>query len=173
MIRIQSFFIYYFQVKKAQIFGKYRQIFQTLDPDAKIFKTLDPESHEMDKDTKQRSETLFQCCYLKLPLTVLHEQSVTVVDGIAQLEGEHRVRLQLLEASAQLGRREAVLVQSVAPGHAAQHLQVSARQPVPAAQDLLDVRVVRIGGSKLSRTSLLLHRNRKSLAPYVFLPSDL
>jgi hypothetical protein len=86
---------------------------------------------------------------------------MTVMDGVAQLEGEHRVRPELLEAGAQLGRRQAVLVQPVAPGDAAQHLKLTARQPIAAGQDLPDVRVVRIGRSELPRTPLLLLGSRK------------
>jgi hypothetical protein len=82
--------------------------------------------------------------------------------GVAQLEGEHRVRPELLEAGAQLGRRQAVLVQPVAPGDAAQHLQLPARQPIAAGQDLPDVRVIRIGRSELPRTPLLLIGSRKN-----------
>lgn len=78
------------------------------------------------------------------------------MNGVAQLKGKHGVSLHLFEAGPQLARRQAELVQTVAPGDATQHLQVAAHQPVAAGQDLTDVGMVGVGRSKLASTPFLL-----------------
>ena len=53
----------------------------------------------------------------ELPATVLHQEGVSVVHGVTQLEGEHGVRAQVAGALTQLGGRQAPLVQAVVPRH--------------------------------------------------------
>ena len=78
-----------------------------------------------------------------------------VMDGVAQLEGEHGVGLQLLEALPELARGEAVLVEAVSPGDATQHLQLPTDQPGTGLQQLPHHWVTGVHRTELARAPLL------------------
>lgn len=73
---------------------------------------------------------LLVAAFLQSALGVVHEQGVTVVDGVTQLECKDGVGADLPEAGAELVGGEAVLVQAVVPTDALQDLQVATDQPI-------------------------------------------
>eukprot|EP00048_Salpingoeca_helianthica_P016651 m.233462 g.233462 ORF g.233462 m.233462 type:complete len:612 (+) comp19158_c0_seq1:183-2018(+) len=104
----------------------------------------------------QQQQRLLESALQQHLVCVLHEEGVTVVDGIAQLKGKDSIGTALGELGPKLVGSEAVVVQAVVPGDALQHLQVAAHQPLAVRVDLCNVRVARVAGAKLPARPLLL-----------------
>mmetsp|Transcript_24668 Transcript_24668/g.41704 ORF Transcript_24668/g.41704 Transcript_24668/m.41704 type:complete len:325 (+) Transcript_24668:1935-2909(+) len=70
-----------------------------------------------------------------------HQIGVTGMGGVTCLEGEHGVRLLVLELLHDLRRSEPPLIQTVIVTNALHQLDLSANEPVSSAVNVLDVRV--------------------------------
>merc|ERR1711892_603939 len=112
---------------------------------------LGPASQRMEKEHR-----LLIASVHKLPLAVVHEQSMTIMDRIPQLECKDCVCVHLLELVPQICGREAVLVQAIFPSYLPQDLQFSSHKPVSTCFYHCDVRMAFVVQSKLTGTSFLL-----------------
>ena len=104
----------------------------------------------------EEKDWLLVTTLLQLFGCVGHEQSVTIVDGVSELEDKDSIGAELLESGSELEWSLSVLVESVVPLDTVKSLEITTDEPVSLLVDFLDVWVVDGVGSPGSCTSLLL-----------------
>ena len=67
----------------------------------------------------------------------LHEEGVSIVDGVAELKGEHSVCPTTFELCPQLRGSQSIVVESVVPSNPLQGLNVTTNQPITTLKDHL------------------------------------
>jgi len=85
-----------------------------------------------------------------------HEESVTIVDWVSELEDKDGIGAELFESGSELEWSLSVLVESVVPLDSVKSLKITTDKPVSLLVDFLDVWVVDGVCSPGSGTSLLL-----------------
>mmetsp|Transcript_131570 Transcript_131570/g.294417 ORF Transcript_131570/g.294417 Transcript_131570/m.294417 type:complete len:248 (+) Transcript_131570:657-1400(+) len=94
---------------------------------------------------------------LEFRVCVLHEERMTVVDGVPKLEDEDSVRIHRLELGLQGSWGESVLVHPIIVDRGLDHGDLPADEPIPSLVDELDVGVLFVRDAKGPPSALLLH----------------
>jgi len=104
----------------------------------------------------EEKDWLLVTALLQLLSGVSHEQSVTIVDWVSELEDKDCIGAEFLESSSEFEWGLSVLVESVVPLDAVESLKITTDEPVSLLVDFFDVWVVDGVCTPGSGTSLLL-----------------
>lgn len=104
----------------------------------------------------EEKDWLLVTTLLQLLGGVGHEESVTIVDWVSELEDKDGIGAELFESGSELEWSFSVLVESVVPLDSVKSLEITTDEPVSLLVDFLDVWVVDGVCSPGSGTSLLL-----------------
>ena len=104
----------------------------------------------------EEEDWLLVTALLQLLGGVSHEQSVTIVNWVSELEDKDGIGAELFESRSEFKWRLSVLVESVVPLDAVKSFKITTDEPVSLLVDFLDVWVVDGVSTPGSGTSLLL-----------------
>ena len=104
----------------------------------------------------EEEDWLLVTALLQLLGGVSHEQSVTIVNWVSELEDKDGIGAELFESRSEFKWRLSVLVESVVPLDAVKSFKITTDEPVSLLVDFLDVWVVDSVSTPGSGTSLLL-----------------
>ena len=104
----------------------------------------------------EEEDWLLVTALLQLLGGVSHEQSVTIVNWVSELEDKDGIGAELFESRSEFKWRLSVLVESVVPLDAVESFKITTDEPVSLLVDFLDVWVVDGVSTPGSGTSLLL-----------------
>ena len=104
----------------------------------------------------EEEDWLLVTALLQLLGGVSHEQSVTIVNWVSELEDKDGIGAELFESGSEFKWRLSVLVESVVPLDAVKSFKITTDEPVSLLVDFLDVWVVDSVSTPGSGTSLLL-----------------
>jgi len=104
----------------------------------------------------EEKDWLLVTALLQLLGGVSHEQSVTIVNWVSELEDKDGIGAELFESRSEFKWRLSVLVESVVPLDAVKSFKITTDEPVSLLVDFLDVWVVDGVSTPGSGTSLLL-----------------
>ena len=77
-------------------------------------------------------------------IVYLHEQGVSIVDGVAELKGEHSICSTTFELCPQLGGSQSIVVESIVPANPLQSLYVPTNQPIATIKNHLRYKTRRL-----------------------------
>ena len=112
---------------------------------------LGPASERMEE-----KDWLLVTSLLQFLSSIGHEESVTIVDWVSELEDENGIGAEFFESGSELEWSLSVLVQTVVPLNSMKSFKITTDEPVSLFVDLLDVWVVDGVCSPGSGTSLFL-----------------